>query len=38
MVLPFVFRYGSYYAQQLVNIDSKHHGMGNFLKVGGLSV
>ena len=35
MVLPYVFRYGSYYAQ---NIDSTHPGMENFLKVGGLSV
>ena len=38
MVLPFVFRYGFYYVQQLINIESTHPGMENFLKVGGLSV
>ena len=38
MVLPFVFRYGSYYVQKLINIESTHPGMENFLKVGGLSV
>ena len=37
IVLPFVFRYGSYLVQQLVNIESTHPGMENFLKVVGLS-
>ena len=38
MVLPFVFRYGSYYVQQLINIESTYPGMENFLEVGGLSI
>ena len=38
MVLPFVFRYGSYYVQKLINIESTPPGIENFLKIGGLSV
>ena len=38
MVPPYVFRYGSYYVQKLINIESTHPEMENFLKVGGLSV
>ena len=33
MVLPFVFRHGSYYVQQLINIESTYPGMENFLEV-----